>query len=652
MDATIRDLDAVGAVGAKVSFQSLEVDTFTYSVPLKDVVPTTEILPENGQKVVLYRNGVRFFTGYVQRSQSGYMISVTVYGAWWWLQRLTMTSAQADSASTTSARTVIQFNAQTSTSTPTTATASLSACLSAVVSQAVGLGAPITSGSYAATFPCPQITLNQSTCGDAIAELVRLTPDVMPWFDYSTTTPTFNTARRSSATVRTLAIGSAPLETWNVNPQIELKADFVRLPYLKRGTDGKRVWGEQLSGDAGTAQGGAASYITLRSGASAVDHAYNGCTVTIISGAGAGQTKTIASYTGSNRRATISGSFSPSPNNTSVYVVGSGAPASNASTHVLTVSGQELDTYLPDELFESYDIQTLAPTTETLLKSWIMANDPNITQVRASYANKPADDDLKINVSYSYGISAAATSTSYTVLPAPTTYTNAETGAPVTLGNLLLTPEPPDWLMKHPKLVWTKVKVTGELSYEFLEYAYSGPNYAPPPSQSYTLPSWWGAVTFYQKSGSRAGGFRNHGDYALFWHSFEVEGWSVITTDATAMPAAYPTKKTLYRPADYTFIHPPPGFAAGLQESQGFVPYVGSLTLREQNAGGTRYRGCVINLTGGLPELSSMKALVQSEEIDIDSGTTTLTLGAPPRLSYQDFVSRIRKTSQDNILYL
>lgn len=67
--------------------------------------------------------------------------------------------------------------------------------------------------------------------------------------------------------------------------------------------------------------------------------------------------------------------------------------------------------------------------------------------------------------------------------------------------------------------------------------------------------------------------------------------------------------------------------------------------------GGTRYRGCGINLSGVLPEMASMKALVQSESLDLDTGTTTLTLGAPPRLSYQDFVSRIRRTSQDNIQY-
>ncbi|MGC4013448.1 MAG: hypothetical protein QM755_02860 [Luteolibacter sp.] len=635
MDATVRDLDAVGAVGAKVSFRALDVDTLTYSVPLAGLAPGAEILPENGQKVTLYRNGVRFFQGIAQRSIAMQTVSVTVYGAWWWLDRLTMVTGQTDSAGTNSGRVSFAFPQQ-----------SLQTSFAAAVSRAIALGAPITSGSYATLFPCPQITLNQSTCAGVLSELARLTPDVMPWFDYSTTSATINTARRSTATVRTLAVGAAPVLGWSVNPQIELKAAFVRTPYVKRDASGKRIWGEQLSGSNGNAQGGSSTTVRLKSAASSIDDAYNGCSVTMNSGAVSGQTRTITAYVGSTRTATVSPAWSGgSPASGNSYVVGSGDPPSNAESHVLTVSGEELDFNLPNDTLESYSIQTTAPTTNPLLAAWIMARDSNIVQARANYGGLPADGTLKLNTSYNYATTSAATSTSYSVTPVATAIVDANTLKPVSLTNkyLLVTEDPPEWAFKKSGITWTKVKISGELSYEFKEYDYGGANYGTI-TASYSLPSWWSAVSFYQKGGSLSGGFRLHGKYALFWHQFEVEGWAVS--------ASYPAATTIYQDADYGFVSPPPGFAAGLQESQGFVPYVGTITLAEQEAGSTRYRGCVVNLTGSLPELATMKALVQSEELDLSTGRTTLTLGAPARLSYADFVSRVRRTSQDNIVYL
>jgi hypothetical protein len=47
-----------------------------------------------------------------------------------------------------------------------------------------------------------------------------------------------------------------------------------------------------------------------------------------------------------------------------------------------------------------------------------------------------------------------------------------------------------------------------------------------------------------------------------------------------------------------------------------------------------------------------MGALVAEESINIATGQTTITLGTPPRLDYRTFVDRIRKTAQDNIVYL
>lgn len=71
----------------------------------------------------------------------------------------------------------------------------------------------------------------------------------------------------------------------------------------------------------GTAQAGGPSTITLATGASGSDDAYNSKNVTIASGTGAGQVRAIVDYTGSSKVADVDTAWLVEPDNTSVYVV-------------------------------------------------------------------------------------------------------------------------------------------------------------------------------------------------------------------------------------------------------------------------------------------------------------------------------------------
>jgi hypothetical protein len=73
--------------------------------------------------------------------------------------------------------------------------------------------------------------------------------------------------------------------------------------------------------EAGTAQAGGASTITLRSGASTTNDYYIGDRVDIVSGTGAGQSGFITAYVGATRVATISSSWATNPDNTSYYEI-------------------------------------------------------------------------------------------------------------------------------------------------------------------------------------------------------------------------------------------------------------------------------------------------------------------------------------------
>lgn len=77
----------------------------------------------------------------------------------------------------------------------------------------------------------------------------------------------------------------------------------------------------------GTAQAGAASTITLDSGASATNNLYQNCVIFIRSGTGVGQSNIIASYVGSTKVATVATAWATTPDNTSVFTVASFGPS-------------------------------------------------------------------------------------------------------------------------------------------------------------------------------------------------------------------------------------------------------------------------------------------------------------------------------------
>lgn len=71
----------------------------------------------------------------------------------------------------------------------------------------------------------------------------------------------------------------------------------------------------------GTAQAGGASSITLAAAASANDDEYNGQTIEITGGTGAGQIRHITDYDGTSKVATVDSAWSTQPDATSTYEV-------------------------------------------------------------------------------------------------------------------------------------------------------------------------------------------------------------------------------------------------------------------------------------------------------------------------------------------
>jgi hypothetical protein len=73
--------------------------------------------------------------------------------------------------------------------------------------------------------------------------------------------------------------------------------------------------------ESGTAQAGASSTITLRSGASATDNLFRSLEIKIYGGTGAGQARTITGYVGSTKVATVDNPWITNPDVTSTYAI-------------------------------------------------------------------------------------------------------------------------------------------------------------------------------------------------------------------------------------------------------------------------------------------------------------------------------------------
>ena len=123
------------------------------------------------------------------------------------------------------------------------------------------------------------------------------------------------------------------------------------------------------------------------------------------------------------------------------------------------------------------------------------------------------------------------------------------------------------------------------------------------------------------------------GDKVYYFNTFSVQ---VTGTDAQTKVYRAPASAT-FTPASSTpdnaliqNLNLAQNYAAGLAE----LHWSGSFSVIEAEAGGTEYLGKVINISGGDPRWETMRALVQSVDIDIDAGSTTVTVGPPDQADF------------------
>lgn len=545
LDATSRTLSQAGMVRPVLTFRNLAADTLVWTVALDGLVPSAELIPSEKQVVSLYRSGVKWFRGHVTAvRQKGRSVQVTASGPFWWLERMFLETAQTDGTGASGQRASYGFPSQT-----------LDHSLGDLLALAVTMGVEMTVGALATTFTAPQLRLSQMSFGQAVAELCRVTPDLVLWFDYSGTLPAARTSRRLYESAVTLDAETLE-DGFDLQPQTELEVSQVKVPYLVRAVDGNKQFASQNAG----------------------------------------------------------------------------TPALG-KVQMLTVSGDEMDTFLPKDLLDSATLQTVAGISDL----YVAQNDAvlapllrkygvvwgNVGVRTAEYQGSTGYGGYKTLVEHYFPGVAYQTSNG-TVLSPTGRYL-------VTTGTL------PDWAMELYGGV--NVTVTGTWVASYIVPAGNTQGY--------------GELFAAEMVGAQVGNGYAYSNVVgagymdlIYWLARPFSIQAVLLTTPFA------ASTTVYKPADYGFVAPPAGFAAGLLAAQNYTPVAGSLSWMAEDCGPVRYLPTPVNVSNAGSAFTAMKAMVSTEELDLDAGVTTLELGAPVRFSYAELVNKMRGSSNDNIVYL
>lgn len=237
---------AASEVAADVSlrFESLQPDRVSWSVSgqLSDLSDLA--IPEVGEELQIYREGVRKFRGIVTQAPATIAggnigVQVEAEGAHWWLEKQPLTEVVRDVENNAQERGVLVFRK-----------GQIEASFRRLFNRAQAVGLPVKIGTLSTCYEVPQMTVSDGSFADALAELVRMVPDAVTWWDYSGDVPAFNLARRGDAEVLELTYGERPFQEATFQPVLGLETEEVVVQYSQRGIDGLTRYLEQRVGSA------------------------------------------------------------------------------------------------------------------------------------------------------------------------------------------------------------------------------------------------------------------------------------------------------------------------------------------------------------------------------------------------------------------
>ncbi len=206
-------------------------------------------------------------------------------------------------------------------------------------------------------------------------------------------------------------------------------------------------------------------------------------------------------------------------------------------------------------------------------------------------------------------------------------------GSALPAGYGLVFSDLPDWLIEEHGLDVVDVNISGSM------YAHWDTPLNPP--------AWTQRVAWTETISGYTRNVYNNNGYNQPEHYDRTYAKVTFTTTGKAV-SGWSLPESIQR--RYNFVQPPAGFANNLLAAQSWTPYQGRIVLTDQDVPVIRPLSQVYNITGSLPEYAKIRALPSSADLDISSGTATITLGTPARQSLKGMVERMRQSDDDNIV--
>jgi len=229
LNVTSRTLAQLGISEATLTFRTLAPDTLTWKAETSDAAGTGTILPEIGQIVQLWLDGVRKFRGHCMKVKGGFnSVTVEIVGPWYFLAEIPLTDSATDATGASDERTQFVFPA-----------GQISDQLAALIDRAIAKGVQIDRGTIADCYNAPKVTLSEMSFATALAKLLSRVPDSVAYFDYAERTPVLNIARRNGSDAMTplafdIGTDGITFDGEGLNPRTDLKVSWQAIKGLKR----------------------------------------------------------------------------------------------------------------------------------------------------------------------------------------------------------------------------------------------------------------------------------------------------------------------------------------------------------------------------------------------------------------------------------
>lgn len=206
-------------------FSSQAADTWGYFLPINDDGSNSEYLPARQQTISLFRDGVREFCGRVVSrkyifNSTGQGWQIQVKGGWYELEKVPLIS---DTAATYDI-----------------APANIADSLRVILQKAItDGGARLQIGDISAMMDCFALQFRSATVAATVRDLLRFAQDAFTFVDYqSEGLPTLHISRRSTASARTIVLGTESVTRCELSPNDDAAPDRVDFIYALADSNG------------------------------------------------------------------------------------------------------------------------------------------------------------------------------------------------------------------------------------------------------------------------------------------------------------------------------------------------------------------------------------------------------------------------------